>query len=198
MRGSWKTGVAMLFAGVLIVSALVSGSLVAADGKPPVMVFTNDGPQGKIWVNVDLTRQRLDQPYVPMIVAILNNAAKPIMLDRSSFHLIGPDGRKAPMATIQEIRKNYKKLNFDWRTFNAQGMPFGTRLSPEYYVQSRFFPSMTDGGSIKVDRLQIPPSYWTVDLLYFERPSGLAEGRPVVLEAAPRGWEKPILVTIQL
>ncbi len=198
MKMPWKSSTKLFLCGVLIISAVVSGSLLAADGKPPVMVFTNGGPQGKVWVNVDLTRQRLNQPYVPMIVAILNSAAKPILLDRSSLHLIEPDGRKIPMATIQEIRKNYKKLNFDWRTLNAQGMPFGTRLSPEYYVQSRFFPSMADGGSIKVDRLQVPPSYWTVDLFYFERPSGLAEGRPVVLEAAPKGWEKPILVTIQL
>jgi len=190
--------VMLMIAGSLVASAMVSGVSPAAEGKAPIMVFTDGGPQGKVWVNVDLTRKRLNEPYSPMIVAILNNAAKPIVLDRNSLHLVEPDGQKISMATIQEVRKGYKKLNFDWRTLNAQGMPFGTRLSPQYYVESRFFPSMADGGSIKVDRLQIPPSYWTVDLFYFKRPTGLAEGQPIVLEAAPEGWEEPIRVKIQL
>jgi len=184
--------------GLALLVTLLAGSVPGAPKKAPVMVFTADGPQGKVWVNVDLTRQRLDQPYVPMVVAVLNNAAKPITLDRNSLHLIEPDGRRIAMATIQEIRKNYRKFNFDWRTVNVQGMPFGTRLSQQYHVPSRFFPSMAGGGSIKIDRVQIPPSYWTVDLFYFERPTGLAEGRPVVLEAAPKGWSEPIRVKIQL
>jgi len=118
--------------GMVLLAALMVGAVAGARDTAPVMVFTNDGPQGKVWVNVDLTRQRLDQLYVPMIVAILNNGAKPITLNRSSLHLIEPDGRRVGMATIQEVRKNYRKLNFDWRTLNAQGMPFGTRLSNIY------------------------------------------------------------------
>lgn len=185
--------------GVLILGAVLAAGLSwAAKEKPPVMVFTNDGPQGKVWVNVDLTRRRLKEPYVPMIVAILNNSSKTIVLDRTTLRLIDPQGQAVHMASIQEIRANYSKLNFDWRTLNAQGMPFGTRLGADRYVESRFFPNMSGRGSTKVDRVQIPPSYWTVDLFYFKRPVGLAEGRPVVLEAAPEAWEQPIRVTIQL
>jgi hypothetical protein len=162
------------------------------------MVFTADGPQGKVWVNVDLTRRRLTEPYVPMIVAVLNNGAKPITLTRDSLRLIDATGQEIPMATLKEVRSGYKKLNFDWRTLNAQGMPFGTRLSADKYVESRFFPTMSGRPATTVDHVQIPPSYWTVDLFYFKRPGGLAEGQPVVLEAAPKGWEHPIRVTIQL
>ncbi|HHQ47497.1 MAG TPA: hypothetical protein ENK19_01260 [Acidobacteria bacterium] len=195
-KGSKRNWPAMVAA--LALATVLAGVVVAAGGKAPVMVFTNDGPQGKVWVNVDLTRRRLTEPYVPMIVAILNNDAKPILLDRNALRLIDADGQEIPMATLREVRSGYKKLNFDWRTLNAQGMPFGTRLGADKYVQSRFFPTMSGGGAIAIDHVQIPPSYWTVDLFYFKRPGGLAEGRPVLLEAAPKGWKEPIRVKIQL
>jgi len=190
---------------LVLILAVVLGGVVGIPGvaaapekAAPVMVFTGDGPQGKVWVNVDLTRRRLEEAYVPMIVAVLNNAAGPITLDRTALRLVGADGTSTPMATLKEIRTEYRKLNFDWRTLNVQGMPFGTRLSRQFHVESHFFPSMAGRGAITIDRVQIPPSYWTVDLFYFRRPPGLGEGKPVVLEAAPAGWDEPIRVAIQL
>ncbi len=183
---------------VLGMTALVPVVGPAGEAKAPITVFTVSGPQGKVWVNVDLTRQRTDQDYVPLVVAVQNMGSRPVTVRRESFHLIGSSGSAVPLASIPEVRKGYPKFNFDVRTVKAQGMPFGTRLSPEYLIPSNFFPSMAAGGSVRRDTVTLPPSYWMVDLLYFMRPEGLAEGNDVILRVHPEGWEEPLEVRFHL
>ena len=197
--GITKRGVVMTAALVLVAAWSVSGTGLAQQEQPaPVMVFTASGPQGKVWVNVDLTRQRTDQDFIPLVVAIQNMGSKPVVVRRESFRLLGSSGQPVGLASIKEVRKEYPKFNFDVRTVKAQGMPFGTRLSGEYLVPSSFFPSMAGGGNVKRDVVTLPPSYWMVDLFYFRRPEGLAEGRDVILQVHPEGWEEPVEVRFHL
>jgi len=195
-RKSWMLLSVVLLA--LLTWGLVPGAGEAQEKQAPVTVFTAEHPEGKVWVNVDLTRQRTDQNFVPIVVAVQNMGSRPIVLSRSSFKLMGSSGGAVSMASIEEIRKEYPRLNFDARTVKAQGMPFGTRLSRQYFVASNFFPTMAAGGSIKRDEVTLPPSYWMVDLFYFRRPEGLSEGKRMILQVFPDGWEEPLEVHFNL
>ncbi len=198
MRKNGRSTIPGLALAVVLVAAGVPGAGAAGGGGSTAMVFSGSGPQGKVWVNVDLTRQRTDQPYVPLVVAVQNMGARPAVVKRESFRLLGSSGKPVPLASIEEVRKEYPKLNFDARTVKAQAMPFGTRLSAEYRVGSNFFPVMAAGGSVKRDVVTLPPSYWMVDLLYFRRPAGLAEGGDVILQVHPEGWDEPVEVRFSL
>lgn len=78
------------------------------------------------------------------------------------------------------------------------GLPMGTMLDISGLEPSNFFPVVGDGG-VLIDHVTLPNLHWSTDLLYFKTPGGLAEkGHKVVLEVAPKGWETPIKVDIQL
>jgi len=47
---------------------------------------------------------------------------------------------------------------------------------------------------IRLHSLFLPRLYWTVDLLYFRRPPGLAEGKILTLEVSGEGWDEPMRV----
>jgi len=176
-----------------MVALTVLGSLPAAAGESQPTVFNAKGPNGaQVWVSIDLARQRLTEPYVPLVVAVRNGQKGVATLNRSSFTLIGRDGRSEPMAELETLRANYKKDLFDRTAVRLYGFPFGTLLDLRHVQPSEFFPVPGVGSGIRLDTVALQPLNWTVDILYFKRPAGMAEGQEMTLKVAPKGWETPI------
>ena len=186
----------LLTLGAVAVASAVP--ITAAAGEPSPAVFKGTTKEGQVWVSVDLTRQRLTEPYVPFLVAIYNDAKSPVVLRRSSLKLIGSDGKEYPVPTIPELRASYTRQNFDTTILRVYGMPFGTWLQPDRLVPSNFFPLVRGRGQVRIDHVQLPPLYWTVDDFYFKRPAGLTTGQEVQLEVQPEGWKEPVRVSIKL
>jgi hypothetical protein len=184
--------------GLVMMVFLVTAAGAAAPSRTKT-IFTAKTGEGQVWVSVDIARYRRSEAYIPLAVAVYNTSRHSAVLDRNSFQLIGTDGVVEKMPTIRELRKRYTKQSFDLTMIRLYGMPFGTRLDLADLVPSNFFPVVGPGNEgIRIQRVELPQFYWTVDLLYFPRPSGFAKGQPVVLVVSPGGWQEPIRVTLHL
>ncbi len=167
----------------------------AAEGAKP-SVFTAKSDEGQVWVSVDLARFRTGEAYLPLVVAVANRAKGSIELNRTSIRLIDSMGGGFPMPTVGELRKAYDKRNLDQTMVRVFGFPTGTLLTMSRLVPSNFFPPLTGGGGITIDRVELAPFTWTIDLMYFPRPNGPLTG--LTLEVAPEGWQQPVRVSVKL
>jgi hypothetical protein len=175
-----------------------AGCALAAEEQDPLVV-NGENAFGQVWVNLSLTGVRLNEPYVPMVIAVYNRAKRQATLTRDSFRLIGADGRDVRVPGVKELRQAYDKLTMDRRMMSTAGIPVGTWLRRDRMAPSNFFPGMgSAGGGTTIDHVAMPPLYGMIDLIYFERPKGLALGQPVILEVKPEGWEEPIRLRIRV
>jgi len=183
------------FLGLVLLAACCA---LATEERDPIVV-NGENACGQVWVNLSLTGLRLDETYVPMVIAVYNRAKGQATVTRDSFRLIGADGREVHVPGVKELRQAYDKLTMDRRMVSTAGIPFGTWLRRSRTVPSNFFPGMgSSGGGTTIDHVSMPPMFGMVDLVYFERPKGLALGQPVVLEVKPEGWEESIRLQIRV
>jgi hypothetical protein len=185
----------------LLVSALASLAPVVCwtDDASSPLTLTAETELGQVWVNLRTTAVRLEEDYVPMVVAVYNRSRRTIELDRESFRLYGSDGRSAPVAGVKELREAYRKISMDLRIASTVGIPASTWSRTGKLVRTNFFPSLAIGrGNTTIDHVSLAPFHGMVDLLYFRRPEGLAAGRPVALVVAAEGWEEPIRMRLQI
>lgn len=189
----------MRLSGITLLVAVLIAGLAAAQEPAPELVVNGQSAFGQVWVNLSLTGLRLQEPYVPMVIAVYNQARGGATVTRESFRLVGTDGQAVGVPGVKELRRGYDKLGIDLRMVSAAGIPLGTLLRRSRLVPSNFFPSMSSSrGGTTVDRVAMPPLYGMLDLFYFARPRGLALGQPVVLEVKPEGWEEPIRLRIRV
>lgn len=186
---------------VVLVVGLVMTGLSCASGEKAGRtrtVFDTRSDQGQVWVSVTLARQRSEEVFLPLVVAIYNRSARSVKLDRGSFVLVDANGHRFGMPEIPEFREGYPRVNFDLSTVVVHGIPFGTRLQEDRFIPANFFPATKLGQGVKIDTVFVPRLYWTVDLLYFARPTGLAQGETVTLEVRGEGWSEPMRVLITI
>jgi len=188
------------FLGILCAVGVAGGLLFAQEPAPTQILFIAENEFGKVWANTSLTLQRKNEPFLPIVVAVENRAAKPITIDRSSIWLTDLDGIVYVMPTVKEHRKNYDKTVIDYRMISYAGIPWdgwrwNRRLEP-----ANFFPNLrASSGNTTKDRVTLRQRHAVVDLLYFERPRNLSLNRPFLLEIHPKkGWEIPIRLRIVL
>jgi hypothetical protein len=189
-----KRWIAILFAASLGVGLLWSQE------SAPQILFIGENQAGKVWANTSLTRERTDQPYLPMVVAVQNMSQSPITLDRSSFSLVDLDGLVYSMPTVQQFRQYYDKALIDERMVSYGGIPWEGWRWNRRLERANFFPSMqARRGNTTVDKVSLRQRHAMVDLLYFERPRNVSLDRPLLLEIRPtKGWEEPIRLRIVL
>ena len=195
-------GVMMEYAGpmrapiIVLLVALAAGLVLASDGQ---IVFSERSQTGQLWANLSLTYQRLGEPYLPIVVGVQNLSAEPLELNRASFWLLGPDGRRFPMADLKTLRKNYEKSTIDRRIMTTSGIPADVWYRQRRLRESNFFPDVSQARrNTVIDRVTLRRGDGTVDLIYFEAPTALALGTPFVLEVLPEGWEAPLRLRLLL
>ncbi len=184
---------------VLTALAVSSPGVGKQDPRPGRLVFNGGNEIGEVWANVGLTGRRLDEDYIPMVVAVVNRSPQPARLDRDAFRLIGPDGVRYPLPTLRELRSGYRKRRLDTRAVSAAGIPWEVWRRDRRLVESNFFPELTSGRrAIVIDELTLAQGDAMVDLLYFARPPGLAVGSSFILEVHALGWKAPLRLAIVL
>lgn len=185
-----------LLASVIVVTAVV---VIAQVGEASRILFIAEDEQGKVWVNVSLTRQRLDEAYLPMVIGVQNLQKKDIHLDRESFSLTDLDGLIYGVPTVGEWRKNYKRAVIDRRMLTTGGIPWEVWYRTGKLGQTNFFPDLhAQRGNTTMDSVYLRRGHGMVDLLYFERPRGLEVGKPFFITIHPQRWEVPISLRLVL
>jgi hypothetical protein len=180
----------------------VAGSAVTLRGQeeqPRRIVFSGGNKVGELWANVSLTMQRLDEDYIPMVVAIVNRSKETVTIDRDAVRLVGRDGSRYPMPTLKELRKGYGQRTLDARAASGAGIPYEVWQRERHLMDSNFFPHlMSSGRSIVIDEVNLAPGYAMIDILYFAKPKGMKIGEPFLLEVEAIGWVAPVRLGIVL
>ena len=171
---------------VVLLGILAAGLALASDGQ---IVFSERSEVGQLWANLSLTYLRVGEPYLPMVIGVQNLSGESLELNRASFRLIGPDGRRFAMADLKTLRKSYEKSTLDRRIMTTNGIPADVWSRQRRLRESNFFPDMSQARrNTVIDRVGLRRGDGMVDLIYFEAPTGLALGTPFVLEVLPEGW----------
>jgi hypothetical protein len=164
----------------------------AASADEPRILFSEQSALGQVWANLSLTRLRIGESYLPMVVGIQNLSGEKVVVNRSSLRLIGPDGARYPMAELKEVRAEYPYYGLDHRFVSGAGIPYEVWRRQRNFMESNFFPDIRSSRRATViDRVTLRRGDGMVDLLYFLRPPTLAPGLPFALEVAAEGWEAP-------
>lgn len=173
---------------------------VAAPGVPQESQLVNVGETdfGAVWANIHLTRMRVEEPYLPMVIGIQNLGSGSVRIDRDAIRLVGPDGRRYPVAGLKEVRKEYDKLNVDRRIANANGIPWEVWYRQRRFRESNFFPGVMNRRGTVIDDVVLRRQDGMVDIVYFPTPRGLALDTPIALEIAAEGWEAPLQLRLRL
>ncbi len=178
---------------------LVLGPASAAEPEQPRPEVIAEDENGRVWAVLTLTAQRLDQPYLPIVVGVQNNAKNPVTLDRDSFRLRDLDGLVYVMPSVRDWRRDYGKMVLDRRMMSTGGIPWRVWYSSRKLGPTNFFPDLQTGrGNVLRDSVTLRRGYGMVDLLYFERPRDLSAGRPFFLEVWGKGWEGRIRLRLVL
>jgi hypothetical protein len=175
---------------------LVVPMTALAQDAPLLVAGEND--LGAVWANVSLTQMRIDEPFLPMVIAIQNRSDETVKIDRQAMWLIGPTRERFPMAELRELRDGYTKRRLDSRIATSAGIPVDVWYRQRRLMESNFFPDISGGGGTVIDRVTLRRQDAMVDLIYFHRPRGLTLDSPFILEIAPDGWEAPLRMLLKL
>lgn len=180
----------------LAMVATLVGAAAAQDGR---VVFSEKSEAGQLWANLSLSYLRVDEPFLPMVVGVQNLSERSLALDRSSFRLVGPDGRRYPMAELKTLRQSYDKFSLDRRIATANGIPADLWARQRNLRESNFFPDVgLSRRPTVIDRVNLGRRDGMVDLIYFETPAGLRPGVPFLLEVQPKDWAVPLRLRLML
>lgn len=185
----------MRWFGVVLLTAmcLAAVGVIAQEGDASRILFIAEDEQGKVWANLSLTRQRTQEPYLPMVISVQNFAKKDIHLNRETFWLSDLEGLIYTMPSVGEWRKDYKRAVFDRRMLTTGGIPWEVWHRTGRLGQTNFFPDLNSRrGNTTRDSVYLRKNYGMVDLMYFERPRSLEIGKPFFLTIHPEHWEVPI------
>ena len=149
--------VAKVLVGVTTTAALVaavvavSSVFAAEDSENQQILFIAESDFGKVWVNLSLTLQRTNEPYLPIVVAVENLSNKSATFDRDSFWLNDLDDIVYLLPSVKEMRKNYDKSAMDARMVSFAGIPWENWRWNRRLESSNFFPDLraTRGSTVR-------------------------------------------------
>ncbi len=101
------------------------------------------------------------QDFVPLVVSIFNRSHKLVRIRKDEFHLYGENGVELPLATVKQVRSDYRLYRQDPEILSRSG--FLSSL-PGIYRPTNFFPPP---GSVGVYAVTIDFQQTFIDFLYF-------------------------------
>jgi hypothetical protein len=157
----------------LIIGLSVSGSVAAAQAKSedPVKEYKYhvskkaDGMEVFVGTQLIQTKSDADMPdYTPLLFALSNIEHRGVTVDRDRIRLTDQFGNEMPLATLSEVRRDYKRFRHDRQFFSVTN--FGGQLErTARLVGTNFFPLP---GEIGIYRIQVPQWGKMLDLLYYK------------------------------
>jgi hypothetical protein len=191
--------IALLAAAGAAVSGCIIGGHTRRSPRPGDLDFRL-GPftyieEGKLiglMVGAEAARYREKEKYVPLAVGLVNKNAPTLKVTRESFVLQDESGTRYPMATLSEVAEGYGKDVMD-RGFTSSFDMFRSHFPTYERVSSNFFPARTSGG-IVIDRVELPPFHYMIDLLYFPMPEGGVLNRRFELHVNATGLADEVFV----
>lgn len=165
--------------------------------------YISETDQADLAVDTEATRLREDSKFIPLAVGFVNITELRATITRDSFTLIDDQGKRYPLASVQDVRSMGSLRTYDQRLMRNFRSIFYTRYSSWTQVQAVFFPINTPdpafrGLGLLYDTIQVPKMGWFSDMLYFPHPEGILKGRPLQLEVKTPEMKAPVVVKFQV
>lgn len=183
--------------GFAVMMAIVLAAGVGIAGAAESAIFTTHTPDGDVYVNPFLARKHPDARYLSLVIGVVNNDARPVQLERSSFS-IEYAGHSSPGVSVAELRRHYTKLNTDRRLVASLDVASILGLQGISSIPSDFYPIIRETTVVTTSIVELPRGYDTWDVLYFKRPAGLKPGDTFTVKVVAKGWAKPVRVKVTL
>ncbi len=165
------------------------------------MTYKEEGNLVILTVDVNATRFHEDSPFVPVAVGLANKSVEPyISISRESFYLMDSFGRRYGMAGVGEVQRLQRGRAQDRKLTEISFQT--TKFDGFRFYRTSFFPSQ--GGSpaltseVLVERLDLPPFAFLVDVLYFPRPEGELKGGVFELHLNARQLPQDVFVVFEV
>ena len=121
----------------------------------------------ELFVGTQLIQTKSDADvadYTPLLFALSNFDHRGVTVERDRIKLTDQYGTELPLATLKEVRKEYKRFRHDRKFFEVTN--FGGQLErTSRLVGTNFFPLP---GEIGIYRIQVPQWGKMLDLLYYK------------------------------
>lgn len=166
------------------------------DQKYDRFTYTLESDKVLVGVTTFVARYREKDEYVPLEIGVANKRLNKLTLTRDSFTLIDELGNEYPLASPEELLDNYRKQSVDLRIAHITHISrslFGGLSS----VDSNFQPN-GPGHSLVWDRVELPRTYFMIDVLYFQRPASGIKGKKFEFRVSAPELEEPIQVRFMI
>jgi hypothetical protein len=189
-----------MIAVVAVLALVQTGGVVRAADESSQELFYAENGSGRVWANIRLVGQRLDDAYLPIVIGIVNTSDEPVEITRDRIWLSDVSDIIYTMPTVKQLRKGYSRVALDRRAMSTAGIPWEVWVRSGTYESSNFFPDMRArrGNNTVRDRITLRKGHGMIDLFYFERPRNLAPGSRFLLEVHAKGWEQPIRMFLEV
>jgi hypothetical protein len=172
----------------------------AARGQPSTELdpkydrFTYRLESDKVLVGVTtfVARYREKDKYLPLEIGVANKKLNKLTLTRDSFTLIDELGNEYPLTSPEELLDNYRKQSVDLRIAHITHI-FRSFFGGLSSVDSNFQPERP-GHSLVWDRVELPRTYFMIDMLYFQHPATGIRGKKFELRVSTPELEEPLQV----
>ncbi len=176
----------------------------AARGQPSTELdpkydrFTYRLESDKVLVGVTtfVARYREKDEYLPLEIGVANKRLNKLTLTRDSFTLIDELGNEYPLTSPEELLDNYRKQSVDLRIAHITHI-FRSFFGGLSSVDSNFQPKRP-GHSLVWDKVELPRTYFMIDVLYFQRPATGIKGKKFELRVSTPELEEPIQVRFMI
>ena len=165
-----------------LLGALALGLWAAGNSVNKLSTYGFVGRSGdtSLIVDMDVARYRGGEKYIPLLIWLGHTESKTLHADRGTFTLTDPKGDKIPLASNQEVTKDYGPTLISSDYAYIRRMPdYGSMvyLANQPIRNVAFFPNPSGAPRILYDHVELPNRtfFWT--LLYFANPAGKDGGQ---------------------
>jgi hypothetical protein len=140
--------------------------------------FLEQGPLVALAVSTRPMRYRLDRPFIPLEIAVVNKGLPALTLTPESFVLADEAGHQYPVVGREELSRLYGSTDPDRQL--AEALPFLlSKFATFRREPSNFSPGFD--APIARDHVGLPRFGYLYDFVYFPRPEGDLVHQPLDL-----------------
>jgi len=142
--------------------------------------YKEEGTIVRLVVGVDAARLIRKEPYFPLFVQVVNKSKATFTVTTESFFLEDNLGNQYPMAPPREVLDKYHRMDLDRRLFRQNRSITLNGVGVFTAIRSDFFPS-TSRSTVRIDQVEMPPTTYLDDVVYFPIPQAGLNGVPLRL-----------------
>lgn len=171
-----------LGAGFLLLAAALGAAEPGKVTKLTAFLFSAEKGGVTLMADVDATRLRGGEKYIPMRVWLGKDNKGTIDISRGSFTLTDPKGASHPVASVDEVRTGYgpNLIAGDYQ-YDHRVVQSGEQVSDHFHSYNFvsapvYFANPSGGPSVLHENAQVQMRTYTGTFLYFANPAGRDSG----------------------